>query len=141
MNVNRALLEMPAWQQTGPLGWAAFSRHADLARNGAILYPLDAFAGAILSIAAMVSFRRDGSKPWPAAIPIYSAPLLSIAGLLSTFKAAPNMLRVRHLDNDPTALQQALNAFQFWGNIRGLFQFLAFVANLWSLVAILDPHR
>ncbi len=138
-NVNRALVEMPAWQKTGPLGWAAFSRHADLARNGALLYPFNAFAGAILSLAAVVSFRLNGSKPRAATIPIYLAPLLSIAGLLLTLKAAPNMLRIRHLDDDVAALQQALNGFQFWGNIRGLFQFLAFVANLWSLVALLDP--
>ena len=44
-NVNRAVVEMPAWQQTGPLGWAAFSRHADLGRRAAILYPGSAFAG------------------------------------------------------------------------------------------------
>ncbi len=140
MNVNRALVEMPAWQQTGPLAWAAFSRHADLARNGAILYPLDAFAGVILSLAAVVGFRRDGSRPRAAGIPIYAAPLMSIAGLLTTVKAAPNMLRVPDLDNDQEALQRALDGFQFWGNIRGLFQFLAFVANLWSLVAITDPR-
>ncbi len=140
MNVNRALVEMPAWQRTGPLAWAAFSRHADLARTGALLYPLNAFAGAILSLAAVVSFRRDGSRPRAAAIPLYSALILSIAGLLTTLKAAPNMLRVRHLDNDATALQQALNGFQFWGNIRGLFQLLAFVTNVWSLVALLDPQ-
>ncbi len=140
MNVNRALVEMPAWQQTGPLGWAEFSRHADLARNGAILYPLCAFAGTILSIAAFTRFYPDGNKPEAAAIPIYTASLLSIAGLLTTLKAAPNMLRVRHLCDAP-ALQQAMDGFQFWGNIRGLFQFLAFVANLWSLVTLLDPQR
>ncbi len=138
MNVNRALVEMPAWQRTGALNWAAFSRHADLARTGAILYPLDAFAGAILSLLAVGSFRRDGSKPRAAGIPIYAAPLLSLAGLLTTVMAAPNMLRVRHLDNDQVGLQLALDGFQLWGNIRGLFQFLTFVANLWSLVAILE---
>ncbi len=140
MNVNRAVVEMPAWQQTGPLGWAAFSRHADLARNGAILYPVNAFVGTIVSIAAVISFRRDGKKPNAAAIPISAAALLSMAGLLTTLKAAPNMLRVRYFHDAP-ALQQAMDGFQFWGNIRGLFQFLAFVANLWSLVALLDPQR
>ncbi len=141
MNVNRALVEMPAWQETGPLAWAAYSRHADLSRIGAILYPLNAFAGAILSTAAVIRFRRDGSTPKAATIPLYLAPLLSMADLLTTLKAAPNMLRVRHLDNNATALQQSLNGCQYWGNIRGLFQFLVFVANLWSLVALMDSRN
>jgi hypothetical protein len=44
-NINRALVDMPAWRQTGVLAWAAFSRHADLGRNAMILYPLEAFGG------------------------------------------------------------------------------------------------
>jgi hypothetical protein len=36
-NVNRAVVEMPAWQRTGPVAWAAFSRHADLTRPAAVL--------------------------------------------------------------------------------------------------------
>ncbi len=50
------------------------------------------------------------------------------------------MLGIRNLGEDTLALQQALNGFQFWGNIRGVFQVLAFIANLWSLLAILEPH-
>ncbi len=140
-NVNRALIDMPAWQQTGPLGWAAFSRHADLGPTAMILYPLEAFVGAFLSLAAAISFRRDGSTPHAATAPIYAAPLLTLGGLLITTQAAPIMLSVRNLGDDATALQQALNGFQFWGNIRGVFQVLAFVANLWSLVAILEPRQ
>jgi hypothetical protein len=68
-------------------------------------------------------------------VPLYAAALLGVAGLLLTLKAAPTMLRVRHLDDAP-ALQHALDAFQFWGNLRGLCQVLAFVGNLWSLVAL-----
>jgi hypothetical protein len=37
MNINRAVVDMHAWQQTGPLAWAAFSRHADLAPRAALL--------------------------------------------------------------------------------------------------------
>jgi hypothetical protein len=138
-NVNRAAVEMPAWQQTGPLAWAAFSRHADLARRAAILYPLSAVVGLLLSAAAVVSYRREGGTPRAAAIPLHGAALMGAAGLLTTSKAAPHMLRVRHLGADAAALQQALDGFQFWGNVRGLFQVLAFVGNVWSLVAITEP--
>ncbi len=140
-NVNRALVEMPAWQKTGPPSWAAFSRHADLGQTGMLLYPLSAFAGALLSLAAAVRFHLDGGEPRAAALPLQAAALSTIAGLLTTVKAAPIMLSIRNLDDDATALQQALDGFQFWGNIRGVFQVLAFIANLWSLLAILEPHR
>ncbi|HEV8636331.1 MAG TPA: multicopper oxidase domain-containing protein [Chloroflexota bacterium] len=43
------------------------------------------------------------------------------------------------LGDDAVALQRAMDGFQFWGNIRGLFQVLAFVGNVWSLVAVLEP--
>src|SRR5207253_572007 len=138
-NINRAIVEMPAWQRTGPQAWAAFSRHADLGPDGMIPYPLDAFSGALLSIAAVISFRRDRTAPRSASVPLYAAALMTIAGLLATIKAAPIMLSVRHLDDNTAALHQALDGFQFWGGIRGLFQVLAFVANLWSLVALLTP--
>src|SRR5690242_3756481 len=100
---NRALVEMPAWQKTGPLGWAAFSRHADLGPVGNVLYPIIGFAGTFLSIGAAISFHRDRSAPESAALPFNMAALMSIGGLLVTIKAAPNMLRVRHLDNDEAA--------------------------------------
>lgn len=143
-NVNRALIEMPAWQQTGPLAWATFSRHADLATTAMILYPLEAFAGTLLSIAAAVSFRRDRvDRPW-ASVLVYGAVLMGIGGLLATTRAAPVMLSVRDLGENAVALLQALNAFQSWPNVRGVFQVLAFIANLFSLVAISRPltsHR
>ncbi len=138
-NVNRAIVDMPAWQQTGPLAWAAFSRHADLATTAMILYPFEAFVGTLLSIAAAISFRRDRvARRW-ASVLVYGAALMGIGGLLATTQAAPVMLSVRDLGENAVALQQALNAFQFWGNVRGVFQVLAFIANLFSLVAISRP--
>src|SRR5258708_21580582 len=127
--VSRALIEMPAWQKTGPLSWAAFSRHADLGPVGNVLYPLIGFAGAFLSIGGAISFHRDPTAPKSAAMPFNMAALMSIGGLLVTIKAAPNMLRVRHLGDDEAALQEAMDGFEFWGGIRTIFQGLAFVAS------------
>jgi hypothetical protein len=66
---------------------------------------------------------------------------MGMADLLTTLKAAPNVLWVRHLDEDTAALQQAMNGFQFWGNIRGIFQVLAFAANVWSLKVLAAAPR
>ena len=135
-SVNGMLVQRPAWQETGPLGWAAFSQHADLAA-GLVIYPMEAIAGTLLSIAVVVSFLRDRREPRSAALPIYGAALMTIMVLLVTAEAAPIMLSVPTLGNDAAALQQAMDGFQFWGNIRGAFHILAFVANLWSLVLIM----
>ncbi len=139
LNINRVLVEMPAWQQTGPLAWSEFSKHADLSLTGTLLYAVSAFAGALLSIAAVISYHRDRRVPRSAAVPLYAAALLTIGGLLTTIQAAPIMQSVPGLGSDTVALQQALDGFQFWGGVRALFQVLAFGANLWSLVALLTP--
>jgi hypothetical protein len=139
VGVNRVLVEMPAWQQIGPWAWAEFSAHADLSLTGTLLYALCAFAGALLSIGAVISFHRNRTIPGSAIIPLYAAALLTIAGLLVTIVAAPIMQSVPGLGNNTDALQQALNGFEFWGGIRAIFQVGAFAANLWSLVALLAP--
>ncbi|MBI5030849.1 MAG: hypothetical protein HZB51_10005 [Chloroflexi bacterium] len=140
-NVNRALIDMPAWQQVGARAWASFSRQADLGLGGLVLYPAQAFLGAILSILALINFQRDGGEPRQARIPLYMAVFSTIAGLLATSRAAPIMLGVRDMGEESIDLQHALNRFQMWSNIRGAFQMLAFVANLWSLFIVSGSRR
>ena len=64
---------------------------------------------------------------------------MTVGGLLATTQAAPIMLSIPSLCGDAVALQHALDGFQFWGNVRGVFQMVAFVANMWALVALLTP--
>jgi len=135
-NVNRNLVHMPAWHHVGVLAWAAFSRYADLGLNGMIVYPLEGIGGAVLTVAAAIAYHFDRSAPRSAAIAIYAAAGLVVGGMLATTQAAPIMMSVRHLGDDPVALQQAFDGFEFWGRVRGIFQIAAFVANLWSLVAV-----
>jgi hypothetical protein len=133
-NINRAVVDMPAWRQVGVLGWAVFSRHADLGPRAIIVYPGEAFTGMILSVAAAVMFRRDRGAPRAAAIPLYTAALLTIGGLLFTIKAAPIMLSVRHLGDDPVAFQRACDGFAHWVLWRGPCQCAAYLASFWALV-------
>lgn len=99
------------------------------------MYPFEAFCGAILSIAAAISYRWSGGTPGSARLPVYSAVALTVGGLLTTVKAAPIMLSIRTMQ-DPIALRAALDGFAFWGGVRGIFQVLAYVANMWSLIAV-----
>jgi len=137
-NVERAIVHMPAWRHVGAPAWAAFSREADLG-NGLIVYPLEAIGGAVLSIAAAITYHFDRSAPRTAAFPIYAAATMVAGGMLATTQAAPIMLSLRQPSNDSITLQRAFDGFEFWGGVRGVFQILAFGANLWSLVALLRP--
>lgn len=139
LGLDRALVAMPAWQDAGPEAWAAFSNHADNGDTALILYPALAFAGLVLTILAAASHHRDGRQPRRASLPIHLAALATVGGLLVTIKAAPIMLSVPDLGADVAALQRALDAFQFWGNIRAGLQVAAFLTCAWSLTAI-TPH-
>ena len=134
-NIDRGLVQMPAWHKVGARAWAAYSRHADL-ENGFYLYPTEAIGGALFTIAAAVSFRFDITAPAMASLPVYLSVALVIGGLLATVKAAPLMMSLRR-DDDILALQKAFDGFRRWGNMRGAFQILAFLANVWALVAVL----
>ncbi|HYC19361.1 MAG TPA: hypothetical protein VEF35_01910 [Candidatus Bathyarchaeia archaeon] len=135
-NIDRALVQMPAWRKIGAQGWAAYSRYADLG-NGLFLYPTLAIGGAVLTIAAAASFQFDITAPASAAVPIYLSVALVLGGLLATVKAAPIMMSLRRIGDEASALQKALDGFRRWGNVRGAFQILAFLANLWALLAVL----
>jgi hypothetical protein len=43
---------------------------------------------------------------------------------------------VRHLGDDPDALERARRGFTFWSAIRAVFQVGAFAANVWTLGAM-----
>ncbi len=132
-NLDRTLVQMPAWEKVGPRGWAEYSRHGDLG-NGLILYPVLGIGGALLTLGAALAVYLDPAAAggWP----VYLAALMVIGGMLATTQAAPRMRSLRRLGDDVPALEQAFQGFRFWGNIRGTFQVLAFAANLWALVKV-----
>jgi len=135
--IDRAFVGLPAWQWLGPEVWAAYSRHADLG-VGLVLYPLAAIGGALLTLAAAVSFHFDRSASREAAWPLYAAVVLSAAGLGLTLMAAPIMLGLPGV-TDPAALRRSFEAFYFWSHWRGACQTLAFAFQLWAL-ATLGPN-
>jgi hypothetical protein len=110
-NVDRTFVAMPAWEHVGAVAWGQFSRHADLG-NGLVLYPLEAFGATLLTLAAAISFHFDRVASRNAAVPLYSAALLCIAGLIFTIKAAPLMLGIREV-NEPAALERAFERFRY----------------------------
>jgi len=134
-NVDRIIVQMPAWRRVGVRAWAEYSRNADLG-NGLFLYPFEAIGGAILTSAAAIAFFLDPTAARMAALPVSLAVVFVVGGLLATIGAAPKMLSLRQVD-DEAGLQAAFRGFDRWGFLRGILQVLAFWANLWVIVAIL----
>lgn len=79
MNLDRALVAMPAWHQVGASAWADFSRHADLG-NGRTLYPLEAFGSLLFALITAWRFHLDRNAPRSANILLDTAVLLLVGG-------------------------------------------------------------
>ncbi|MGA9511860.1 MAG: hypothetical protein WBV55_24795 [Candidatus Sulfotelmatobacter sp.] len=135
--LNRTLVEMPAWHHLGAGAWAAFSRMADLG-NGEILYPLVGIGGTASVLAAAIIFRFSSKRPWSVALPLYGTALMAVCGLLTTTQAAPIMLSLHRVGDDPAALRQAFEGFYKWDSIRAVFGAIGYCAEIWALVALLS---
>ena len=136
-SLSRTLVEMPAWRHLGAEAWATFSRSADLG-NGKIMYPLAGIGGTVLILAAAIAFRLSPGRPWSVAIPVYGAALMAICVMLTTTQAAPIMLSLHRIGDDPVALRQAFEGFYRWDSIRAVFGALEGCAEIWALVALLS---
>ncbi|HTD60167.1 MAG TPA: hypothetical protein VK679_05905 [Gemmatimonadaceae bacterium] len=138
-DLNRTLVEMPAWRVVGPQAWAAFSRHADLGA-GHTIYPVLGIGGTLLSLAAAIVFRLSPRRPLATAIPIYGWACANIGVMVLTVFAAPIMLSVPGLGNDPIALARAFAGFAYWDGVRAVVGAVGDCAAIWALVALLRPH-
>ena len=131
-NIDRMVMQWPAYQRIGAEKWAEFSRHADLTWRAAALYPTESIGGVILSVATAVAVARS-RRARKARIASVAAAAFAAGGLALTLKAAPNMLSLRHADADP---QKAFDGFRFWSLFRGVCQVSAFVANVATLALL-----
>ena len=84
-DLDRAVVAMPAWQHVGAIGWAAFSRNADLG-NGLFLYPFEAIAGALLILGAIATFYVGQIRQRRTLLLLYAGLICSVGGLLFTIK-------------------------------------------------------
>jgi hypothetical protein len=138
-SLGRTIVEMPAWRAVGPQAWAAFSRHADLGA-GRIFYPVAGIGGTLLSLIAAAAFRLSPRRPLSAAIPLYGAACANLGVMLLTVFAAPIMLSLPRLGDDPVALAQAFAGFARWDAVRAVVAAAGGCADVWALVALLTAY-
>lgn len=132
LNVDTAVVKLPARRRIGAVAYATFARGNDLG-NGLIVYPLLGVSAALLSIlATMLAFVEH--EPAALLLPLVMATVLSLLHSLATSRAAPIMLSLNQAPDDAALLSAKLDRFARWHAIRALFQVLAFLALLWALV-------
>jgi len=131
-NFDRYFVQVPGFRHVEILCWAQYSQYADLG-NGIFLYPIQAMGGFLLLLASAVIIMRNKSAYKAISLPVYAATIFFASGLILTLFAAPIMLGLPKLGNDPRLLQQAFDQFHFYGFYRGVVQMLGFVCCAWGL--------
>ncbi len=132
VNFDRYTIQVPAWHHLPVESWAAYSRFADLG-NGLILYPLEGFGSMLITIAVALGCLIGGKAAKKSLVPASAAAIFAIIGMLFTIFAAPQMLSLRTIGDNHALLQNAFGQFHFWGLLRGISQFIAFIASLWTM--------
>lgn len=85
----------------------------------------------LLVIATIAHFQHRSTD---ILFPLYVASLAAVGYLLCTAKAAPIMWSIRNLQNDEAILKSKFDSFANWHVFRTLFQIIAFLSLLWTLL-------
>ncbi len=134
LNVDTALVKLPARRRIGAVAYATFARGNDLG-NGLFVYPLLGISAALLTLlATVVAFV---ARTEVAVLLLLSlASLLSILHTFATTRAAPVMLSIKEAPDDEALLMAKLDRFAGWHAVRATFQVLAFFLLLWVLALV-----
>jgi hypothetical protein len=132
LNVDTALVKLPARRRIGAVAYATFARGNDLG-NGLVVYPLLGVGAALLTFlaTALASVERS---PMEVLLLLSLASLLSFLHTFATTRAAPVMLSLKGTPDNEAILTAKLDRFARWHAVRATFQVLTFFVLLWALV-------
>jgi len=130
ISLDKSLVQLPARQQMGLDAFATFSRAADLGR-GLIWYPLLGLGAPVLILMALLlhilqGFRGAGS------VPLVLASVLGLAHVVTTSRAAPMLLHLRHGTPTEATLHSLYQRFTTWHTVRCVLQVATFAVLLWA---------
>jgi hypothetical protein len=134
LNVDTALVKLPARRRIGAVAYATFARGNDLG-NGLLVYPLLGVGAALLTLLATV-IASIAHSPVEVVLPLSIASLLSLLHTFATTRAAPVMLSLKDTPDDEAVLRAKLNRFARWHALRATFQVLTFFILVWALVVV-----
>ena len=134
LNVDTALVKLPARRRIGAVAYATFARGNDLG-NGLVVYPLLGIGAALLTVLATAIAYIERS-PMEVLLLLSLASLLSILHTLATTRAAQVMLSIKDIPDDAALLTAKLDRFARWHAFRATFQVLAFFVLVWALALV-----
>ena len=134
LNMDTALVKLPARRRIGAVAYATFARGNDLG-NGLVVYPLLGIGAALLTVLATAVAYIERS-PMEVLLLLSIASLLSVLHSFATTRAAPVMLSIKDAPDDQAILTAKLDRFAHWHAVRATFQVLAFFVLLWALVIV-----
>jgi hypothetical protein len=132
LNVDTALVKLPARRRIGAVAYATFARGNDLG-NGLVVYPLLGIGAVLLTVLATAVAYLERS-PMEVVLPLSLASLLSLLHTFATTRAAPVMLSLKDVPDDEAILTAKLDRFARWHAVRATFQVLTFFVLLWALI-------
>ncbi|HCI79149.1 MAG TPA: hypothetical protein DHW02_05630, partial [Ktedonobacter sp.] len=132
LNVDTALVKLPARRRIGVVAYARFARGNDLG-NGRVVYPLLGISAALLTVLA-TALAFVSQARMVVVLPLSLASLFSLLHTFATIKAAPVMLSLKDSPDDEAILTAKLDRFARWHAVRAMFQVLTFFILLWAVV-------
>jgi hypothetical protein len=134
LNVDTALVKLPARRRIGAVAYATFARDNDLG-NGLFVYPLLGVGAALLTMLVTALAYMQGSRA-EVLVLLSLASVLSLLYTFATTRAAPVMLGLKDAPDDEIILAAKLDRFAHWHAVRATFQVLAFFVLLWVLASV-----
>ena len=134
LNVDTALVKLPARRRIGAVAYATFARGNDLG-NGLVVYPLLGIGAALLTV-LVTAVAYIELSPMEVLLLLTMASLLSILHTFATTRAAPVMLSLKDTPDDEAILTTKLDRFARWHTIRATFQVVAFFVLVWALALV-----
>ena len=132
--VQKLFVELPTRKKIGAVAFARYARASDMG-NGFYVYPGLAIGGMLLKVLIYVLALRAGYPP-QVIVPIGLAVAFNIGVLVTTAFAAPQLLRLRRMEDKEELLSPLLEKFVTYSYPRAAFIGLQFAAMLWALIAI-----
>ena len=134
LNVDTALVKLPARRRIGAVAYATFARGNDLG-NGRVVYPLLGISAVLLTmIATAITFISHARGE--VLLLLSLASLLSVLHTFATTRAAPIMLSIKDTSDDEAHVSAKLDRFARWHAVRAIVQGVTFFLLLWTMVIV-----
>jgi hypothetical protein len=136
VTLNRALVQLPAWQRIGVLAWADFSR-AENVGIGAILYPALGLAALLSTIGTALVYKLGRTKRFTTSIPIYTAAGVAITwALVTRVVLVPELFALNKIEDNALKLREIFVTVLLGSAVNDVLHVVGFALSLWALVAL-----